>query len=443
MKKDQSQLSANPQFRTLHWRLLLSYLSVIAIILGTSAIVVYQFFSRSLYQQVDNRLLNLAQAASHSLMALKADKNALNTLAHRKIDNDGDLDIPWQTLRLPSQGVEWYDSNGQVLAMAGNLFPNIPLDVGFHKYQHGEIRTLTIPAYTYPKGKPFLQGYIRVSESDEEVETTLARLQGGFLFGGAIAILLSGVGGMWLTRQSLQPVEQSFGQLRQFTADASHELRSPLTVIKTSVEVMQTHPERIHPADVEKLKGILSATNQMSYLVENLLLLARTERFTDIHPQEQDLIPLHDLLEDVVEFLEVKAETKGITLKFEGVKDIFIYGDSAQLSRLFSNLVNNALQYTQTEGKVTVKMNQNERYVSVLVEDTGIGIAPEHLPHIFDRFWRADVARSYRSEGTGLGLAIASAIAHRHRGEITVKSQLGVGSSFQVRLPKTRSTIDS
>lgn len=435
-KKDSTQLSLNPQFKTLRWRLLLSYLAVITIILGTSAIVVYQFFSRSLYQQVDNRLLNLAQAASHSLMALKQDKKALNDLAHRQIDNDGDLDIPWQTLRLPSQGVEWYDLDEQLLAMAGNLSPTIPLDVGFHQQKHRQIRTLTIPAYSYPQGKPYLEGYIRVSESNQEVEATLTRLHWGFKLGGAIAIILSGVGGMWLTRQSLQPVEQSFGQLKQFTADASHELRSPLTVIKTSIEVIQTHPERIHSADVEKLNGIISATNQMSHLVENLLLLARTEKISDLHPEERDLIPLHELLEDVVEFLEFKAEAKEILLKCERVIEIFIYGESSQLSRLFSNLINNALQYTPKGGKVTVKMNQNDRYVFILIEDTGIGIASEDLPYIFDRFWRADVARSYRSQGTGLGLAIASAIAHRHRGEITVKSQLQVGSCFQVRLPK-------
>ncbi|WP_013324597.1 sensor histidine kinase [Gloeothece verrucosa] len=435
-KKDKTQFFVNREFQTLHWRLLLSYLAVMVTILGTSAVVVYQFFSRSIYQQVDNRLLNLAQAASHSLITLKHDKNVIDDLPGRDFDHDGDLDIPWQNLRLPSQGVEWYAANEQRLAMAGTLFPTLPLKVGFEQQQHGQIRTLTIPAYSYPQGTPHLEGYIRVSESNQEVQKTLIQLRWGFGLGGTIAIILTGIGGMWLTRQSLGPVEQSFAQLKQFTADASHELRSPLTVIKTSVEVMQTHPERIHPADVEKFNGIVSATKQMSSLVENLLLLARTEKISDPYPQEWGLIPLHEVLEDLVDFLELTANAREINLKFEGLIEVFIKGDSEQLSRLFSNLLNNALQYTPQGGQVTVSLNQNERYVLVSVEDTGIGISSAQLPHIFDRFWRADDARCYRCEGTGLGLAIAQAIAHRHRGEITVKSQLGVGSCFQVRLPK-------
>lgn len=110
-------------------------------------------------------------------------------------------------------------------------------------------------------------------------------------------------------------------------------------------------------------------------------------------------------------------------------------GDSAQLSRLFSNLLENALQYTPEGGSVTLTLHQQNRYAIVSVRDTGIGLAPEQIAHVFDRFWRADKARSRREGGTGLGLAIAAAIAKHHGGKITVTSELDVGSCFQVRLP--------
>jgi hypothetical protein len=240
---------------------------------------------------------------------------------------------------------------------------------------------------------------------------------------------------MWLTRQAIKPIEQSFEQLKQFTADASHELRSPLTAIKTSVEVMQSHPERIHSADVKKVEDIASATNQMALLVEDLLLLARTDGSRSATAVDWVSVPLDELLEDLVDFLELQAEEKGITLKSDLAVGVFVKGDAGQLRRLFSNLLENALQYTSAGGTVTLSMTKFDRGVTVSVEDTGIGIAPEDLRRVFDRFWRADKARNRREGGSGLGLAIALAIARRHGGEITVTSQVGAGSCFRVRLP--------
>jgi signal transduction histidine kinase len=186
---------------------------------------------------------------------------------------------------------------------------------------------------------------------------------------------------------------------------------------------------------LRRKEAIASATNQMARLVEDLLLLARTDATTATPTQAWNAIPLEELLEDAIEFLEPKAEAKDISLKFNWKTSVSVMGDAAQLIRLFSNLVENALQYTPSGGVVTLSLRQIDKFAIVSVEDTGIGIDPEHLPLIFDRFWRADRARSYRSEGSGLGLAIGQAIAVRHGGDITVSSQLGVGSCFKVRLP--------
>lgn len=431
------------QTQSLRWRLLLSYLTVMLAILAGSALTIYQFSRHSLYEQLDRRLAILAQAASHSLIALRDNyarrqgENQTSRVQSAKVlcrlDEDEDLDIPWQSLRTPDQGVEWFDASGQRLGNAGTLLPDLPLNPGFSSLQPGKIRLVTIPAYSYQGKQRKLEGYIRTSGSTEDVEAVLSRLRWGLEVGGIMVLGLTGLGGVWLVRQSLKPIEQSLQQLQQFTADASHELRSPLTAIKTSIEVMQEYPERIHPQDVQKLAAIASATQQMSHLVEDLLLLARIDAAATQPPLIP--LPLAEILEDLLERLQPQAQAKQIALSSHLLTGIWVRGDGAQLSRLFANLLENALQYTPAGGTVTLKMQRGDRSIAVSVEDTGIGIAPEHLPFLFDRFWRADCARSRRQGGTGLGLAIAQKIAVSHRGEISVSSQLGLGSCFRVRLP--------
>lgn len=434
-EKRHAKKPISPQFRVLRWRLLWSYLIVMVAIRLISNSAMYQLFTRSLYQQMDNRLVNLAQAAAHSLMAIKQDSTAVNLTDYYQPDGDKDLDLPWQSLRKPEQSVEWFGTDKQLLASSGTLTLSLPPRVGFQSIRQQKIRTLSIPAYSYSYPQQKLEGYVRVSESTEAVENILIQLRWGSVIGGVIAFGLIGVGGMWLTGQSLKPIERSFQQLKQFTADASHELRSPLTAIKTSVEVMQTHQQRLTSEDAQMLEAIASATNQMTCLVEDLLLLARTEDTTVTLTQNFLSIPLDELLEDVVEFLEPKAEIQQIILQSKLATGILVKGDGSQLIRLFSNLVENALNYTPAGGKVTLVLQQVDELAVVSVLDTGIGIDPEHLPLVFNRLWRADKARAYYQGGSGLGLAISRAIARHHGGELTVNSELGVGSCFTVRLP--------
>jgi len=290
------------------------------------------------------------------------------------------------------------------------------------------------PVYGYgsERTQPHLEGYVRASQSIEGVEHVLMQLRWGIGLGGFVALSLTAIGGMWLTQQALEPVESSFGQLKQFTADASHELRSPLTVVKTSVEAMLILNQ---PLDAKKVTAIISATNQMTRLVEELLFLARTDAVTGTVNFERIPIPLDELLQDLVELLEPQFDASEIALQTRWLTGVSVAGDAAQLTRLFSNLLENALYYTSPGGFLVLSMFSLNRSVIVSVEDTGIGIAPEHLPKVFQRFWRADQARSRREGGLGLGLAIAQAIAERHGGKITVSSHLGVGSCFRVRLP--------
>jgi len=431
------------QTQALRWHLLLSYLAVMLAIFGVSTIAVYQFFRHSLYEQLDQRLVGLAQAASHNLIAIrqqsqeshqypgKAPDVHANILRH--LDHDGDLDIPWQNLREPNQGVEWFDARSQRVGHAGTLLLEVLPRPGYQILHQGRIRTVTIAVYSSKTGRQHLEGYIRTSEETTEVEGTLNQLRWGLGLGGIVVLCLTGIGGVWLTRQSLKPIQQSFDQLKQFTADASHELRSPLTAIKTSVEVIQAYPERIHPKDVKKIAAIASAATQMTHLVEDLLLLARMDTVTYPKP-DSTVVQLNDILKELLVLLELQAQEKQVDLKVY-LMPVWVLGNTKQLTRLFGNLLENGLQYTPAGGRITLSMKQIERAVIVSVEDTGIGIAPEHLALVFDRFWRADQARSRREKGSGLGLAIAIAIAQRHNGDITVRSQLGVGSCFQVCLP--------
>jgi two-component system, OmpR family, manganese sensing sensor histidine kinase len=416
--------------RDFGWRLLLAYLTVMAVIFGASAAAVYLFFIHSLYQQVDNRLLTLAQSAAPSLTTVKLEGG--EHLDHR-------AEIPWQDLfRRNRQSLSWYDEKGTELAKQGSIQVNLPLRVGILTLPRDRIRTFTIPVYSRQLDLPDLklEGYIRASESMTEIEDVINWLRWGFGVGGVVALALTGVGGVWLVNESLKPTRQSFEQLKQFTADASHELRSPLTAIKTSIDVILKHPERIHPKDTRKLSAIASATNQMIRLVEDLLLLARS---TAVNPAlsavELKPILLDKILQDLIALLEPQAQSRKITLKSNLTPGLIVLGDTSKLNRLFSNLLENALQYTPQDGTVALTLGRVNRFVIVSIEDTGMGIAPERLKLVFQRFWRADRARSYRSGGQGLGLSIAQAIAQQHDGEITVSSKEGVGSCFRVRLP--------
>jgi OmpR-family two-component system manganese-sensing sensor histidine kinase len=407
--------------------LLLAYLTVIAGVFGTSAMAVYFFFVNSLYQQLDSRLLTLAQSATPTLTDLKI--YGADHLQRRD-------EIPWQDLfRRNRQTLTWFDADGEVIAKQGDIEVNYPAREGILTL--GNVRTYTIAVYLRRPGEPTptLEGYIRASESIEDVRQLISRLRWGFAMGGGLALGLSAVGGVWLVQKSLAPTRKSLEQLRQFTADASHELRSPLTAIKTSVDVILKHPERIHPKDEKKLAAIASATSQMTHLVEDLLFLARSD--TAIAPHvEREPVLLNKVLQELVNVLELQAAERGLVLTAELLPDVVVIGDEPKLSRLFSNLMENALQYTPRGGRVSVTMRKSGKMILVNVSDTGIGIAPERLPLVFQRLWRADRARSYRAGGLGLGLSIALAIAHQHEGSITVSSRVGEGSTFQVRLPR-------
>jgi signal transduction histidine kinase len=429
-KKTQLGMTKISPLQALSIKLLLSYVGAMVTVLGLSAVVVYQFFAYSLAQKLDLHLLMIAEAARHNFSAIESNPAAARNKQFATIDQDGDLDLPWQDLDKATDTVEWFDASGQRISVAGYSMLPRPFIYRSQPMQQGNIRSLIIPAGT----AQVPEGYVRVSTDTSEMTEDLNRLLLGLGIGGAVAVTLVGASGWWLARRSLQPIERSIEKLQQFTADASHELRSPITAIKTAIEVMQSHPERVHPADVKKLAIIAQATQYMTYLMDDLLLLVRHDNEA-AQRVDLTLIPLHDLLEELVEGVRSKAASAGLTLHMEPLCKSWVLGNAVQLSRVFLNLLDNAIKYTPSGGTIHVSLRQQDETVLASVIDTGIGIELEQLPRIFDRFWRADQSRSRKAGGTGLGLAIAQTIVEVHRGKIVVNSKLGTGSCFQVELP--------
>ncbi len=232
-------------------------------------------------------------------------------------------------------------------------------------------------------------------------------------------------------------LETSFAALRRFTADASHELKTPLTVLRADIERVMSSPN-VAEDQLPALEEALAETTRMADLVDSLLTLARADegRF-DIHREE---IALEPLVRDVFETAMILGEAAGVTVELERADPLLLEGDQVRLRQLFLNLITNAVKYTPRGGKVTISLEDRDDHAAFVVQDTGVGIAAADLPYIFDRFWRADRVRSRGSErgGVGLGLAIAQWIAHAHGGFIAVGSRLGRGSTFTVTLPLHR-----
>ncbi|HEY4321749.1 MAG TPA: HAMP domain-containing sensor histidine kinase [Gemmatimonadales bacterium] len=232
-------------------------------------------------------------------------------------------------------------------------------------------------------------------------------------------------------------VEQSFVALRRFTADASHELKTPLMVLRAGVERSLTHPST--PAEiVPTLDETLRQINQMSELITNLLTLAHAdERGASLSLVDTDM---RTFIAEAAETAEMLGELSTVSVRTEQPSHpVMLPVDPPRIRQLVMNLVTNALKYTPPNGQVLIRLTDSVDSVTVSVHDTGIGIAPGDLANVFERFWRADLARSRTGEhpGTGLGLAIARWIAEAHGGTISAQSRTGRGSIFSFTLPKS------
>jgi two-component system, OmpR family, sensor kinase len=230
----------------------------------------------------------------------------------------------------------------------------------------------------------------------------------------------------------LSRLDMAFRQVRQFSADASHELQTPLTILKGELEVALRAPRT--PEEYRRiLTSALEESERIARLVEGLLLLSRAD--AGVLRMDRQPVDLAHLVAEVCEQTQVLANAHAVTLGLERVTPLTIQGDREHLRRLLLNLVDNGIKYTPVGGRVILSLQQDDGWAVIRVSDTGIGLSPAEQEQIFQRFYRAPEAVSQGEEGSGLGLCIARSIAEAHGGRIQVDSAPGHGSTFTVFLP--------
>ncbi len=264
------------------------------------------------------------------------------------------------------------------------------------------------------------------------IQKTDAQVKEAFVIGNVILLIVSGGLAFFLARKNLRPIENTLEEQRRFTANASHDLRTPLTIMKTDCEVIL----RKSKVDFEEFRVLVKSNieeiDRMSRMVEQLLFLSRNNAMPN---QQLGQIALGKLAETIVENFQSLAKNKNVALVLVEIAEGNIKGSQLDLEKLFFNLFKNAIDYTPPGGKVEVMVKKNKNQMELTVRDTGIGISVEDLPHITEAFYKADKARSEEAGGSGLGLSIIKEIVESHRGKLVINSKLNVGTEIKASFP--------
>jgi heavy metal sensor kinase len=451
------------RLKTLRVRFALWTSSLFLAILAFFGVYVYFSMARGLSAAMDNSLtINASQVAA-----------GLNIANGKLILSDSLMEAP-ENADLRGRGftIRILSPQGAPIQEFGS-FRNLPvsLDQSFATFSD-PAANITVRIYSQPVyDNNQLVAIVQVAQSLDDIQNTLQRLLVTLLVSVPILVTVAGISGYFLAARALAPIDQitlttrrisgedlsarlnipvtddevgrltqtlndmlarlddSFQRERQFTNDASHELRTPLTAMQAILGVIRE--KRRTPKEYEQaLDDLTEEADRLRTLVENLMRLARGEKRSD---NLYEIINLSTLINDVADSLRPLAETIGLTLSCAIPETFTMLGDSDELIRLFVNLLDNAIKYTE-HGTIAITAQKNAKEIAINIEDTGIGISPEHLPHIFDRFYRVDESRVTR--GAGLGLAIAQEIAIAHNGIIEAHSTTGRGTTFTVRLPE-------
>lgn len=470
-------------------RLTLWYTAILFLILVAFSLVVYIGLTRSLLATVDNHLQREVGEILGNLHFEGSES--------REEEDDEDHQEPAETeIELtyrPEEGVFWriLDANNRPLIdygyFEGAEFDPAVLNTNQAQMEYATladntpVRLYTVPFTIEHQGA----GVLQVAESYRHIQEVQRQLL--FLLGLGIpfTLLAASAGGWFLATNALNPIdritrtvqqisaddlhqrlnlklpndevgrlaatfdqmlarlEDAFERQKQFIADASHEMRTPLTILKGDVEVALNRPRTAQEYQ-DTLEMVNQTADRLNALVQELFLLARADNHQ--FPLKPEPFNLADLLTREVANLMPHAIKRNIALNLDTPENIPIEADPAKLSRLFMNLIDNAIKYSDSGGTVGVSARTKNGQVCIAISDTGPGIPAQHLPQLFDRFYRVDKARSRNvsgahSSGAGLGLSIAQWLAHVHGGRIEVESMEGRGSTFKVWLPLKRIAV--
>ncbi len=466
-------------FKTIKFKMTLWYVAILGIILSCFSLFLYFTLADSLYKGVDNKIRTMAEIVVSSTRSPLGAGTSMADLDQVMTERFG--------IRPLGRFIQILDESGRIGDRSTNLRDvQIPISVqtmkaaskGVITFETVEVmgkyslRVVTMPIIENEK----MVGIVQVGSSLEGVEEALHQLLLSLLIAVPAALLIASAGGLFLANKALRPVdaitqiarrigsgdlsqririkrvndelgrlastfnemiaklEKSFRQVKRFTADASHELKTPLTILRGEVEVGLKKKRGLKEYQ-QILASNLEEINRMSRIVEDLLTLSRADMGE--LTMEREEIELSALAREVWRDLRLLAKKKRIQLKFMDNGFTRVEGDSLFLRQLILNLTENGLKYTRAGGEVAVKVkgDRDQGMVRLLVTDTGVGIPQKDLKRIFDRFYRVDGARSRETGGTGLGLSICQWIAQAHEGRIAVESRVGKGSTFTVTLP--------
>jgi signal transduction histidine kinase len=290
---------------------------------------------------------------------------------------------------------------------------------------HGHFRFATAPLGD--------DRWLHVGRSLESRDNQLRTLSTVLAAGGGAGLVFAFLGGLFVSGRALVPIRRSFDTQRQFVSDASHEMRTPIAVIRANAELAMGHPEESVQERSRELESILNETRHLGQMVERLLTLARAdEGSVNLRLEPTDVGALTAV---VAGDMEAIASNSGITLLCESAP-VRLAADPDRIREMLVILIDNAIRHTGKGGTITVRSAAVGNSAVLSVSDTGEGIPPEHLGRIFDRFYRVDRARARERGSAGLGLSIAKWIAEAHGGRITVESAVGRGTTFTIRLPR-------
>ncbi|MEH2043163.1 sensor histidine kinase [Nostoc sp.] len=480
-------------FQATRRRLAIWYTAVTAVLLLLFASGVYLYFRTTLIERIDDTLNHVVEIVERCLTTT----GCASTLIFEPINTDADkfrINVEasfgdnTDTVEDDHIDLEWFSPTGKLLWSTLSEPLNIPIRVNRTgetvRVVKGESENLKFKIPNSPlllrqvtqrvEVRRQVLGYLRVSHPWFEVTKPSRQLIFDLALGIGLMVLSVGASGWFLSGKAMEPVGESYQRLKQFTADASHELRSPITLIQTNVQVALADLDLAETETTtslqyrQQLKVVERLTQRLGKLVNDLLFLARQD--SGISKDTFSPSPLDALLIEVVEEQQLLVPEKEITLSLDLVDPpasetspellenwFTLVGNWDQLVRLFTNLIANALHYTPAGGRVKVELARIEginrvsglrntsAQLQVKVSDTGVGIPAEALPRLFDRFYRVDPARTHRTGNTatasatssGLGLAIAQAIVEHHHGHIQVESSQGIGTTFTITLPIT------